>query len=205
MKRSILYNQPTHCESQKRNIAIGGRENAPWTQCWARKRQIHLGYLKTHLINKSKKWLITHIGLHSFYTHLHSQLHTHKCTHTHHKCAYNDDHKTKQTVDIILGSSARTRLMYCGNSLRFWQSVSHTASQWNRKWCFNFVRSCKYRYLEESNVVQRIMRIDSICEQEHSYVHHIMPNPVVITSCPGRNRRGMVKEGVWDKRSRGWW
>lgn len=130
--------------------------------------------------------------------------HTHKCTHTHHKRAYSDDHRTKQTVDIILGSSARTWLMYCGSSLRFWQSVSHTTSQWNGKWC-KFVRSCKYRYLEESNIVQRITRIDSICAQEHSYVHHIMPNPAVITSCPGRNRRGMVKEGVWDKRSRGWW
>lgn len=103
-------------------------------ECRARKWQIHLGYLKTHLINKSKgKWLITHVALASFYTHLHftvTRTHTSAPTHPI-SLLIVADHKAKQTVCIIRGSSEHTWLMQRGSSLRSCQSVSHTASQRN--------------------------------------------------------------------------
>lgn len=87
VKTSILYNQPTHTHWVSKEQYCNRWEwkcTLNTVQCWARKWQIHLSYLKTHLINKSKiDWLLMSHLIHFTVTHVHSFMNTIAPTPTH--------------------------------------------------------------------------------------------------------------------------
>lgn len=125
-------------ESHKSNVSLGGRENKihpEHTVCWARKLPIHLSNLKTHLVNESKNNQLLRLYLIRFTpTFMQSYTHADVHPHSHHKCAYyDDDHKAKQTVCHILGSSELGLYTVAVLSDSDNALVSHTASQW-RHW-----------------------------------------------------------------------